>query len=100
MPGETIAINNHGVYINGQKHAEPYLPGSFYDLTESSSISQSNVFEVELGHYFVMGDNREYSNDSRSWGTLPAQNITGKVWVTLPPWKIWDLPQDLFGNDS
>ena len=58
VPGDTVAINNHGVYINGQRHVESYLPGSFYDLTESSTMSQSNVFEVESGHYFVMGDNR------------------------------------------
>ena len=57
VPGDTVAINNHGVYINGQRHVESYLPGSFYDLTESSTMSQSNVFEVESGHYFVMGDN-------------------------------------------
>ena len=98
VPGDTVAINNHGVYINGQRHVESYLPGSFYDLTESSTMSQSNVFEVESGHYFVMGDNREYSNDSRSWGTLPAHNITGKVWFTLPPWRVWDLPQEILGK--
>ena len=98
VPGDTIAINNHGVYINGQKHLEPYLPGSFYDRTESSSISQSNTFKVGPGHYFVLGDNRGYSNDSRSWGTVPGVNITGKVWGTLPKWRIWDMPKEFFGD--
>lgn len=100
IPGDTVVINNDGLYINGQKHIEPYLSTSDYQVAASSSISPSNVFEVKTGHYFVLGDNRGYSNDSRSWGTVSGANITGKVWLTLPQWQIWDIPRELFPDDS
>ena len=98
IPGDTVAINQDGVYINGEKRNEPYLSQPDFNSQYPSSISPSNVFQVGSGQYFVLGDNRDYSNDSRNWGTVPGVNITGKVWGTLPKWRGWDMPKEFFGD--
>lgn len=88
LPGETVIIKNGEVIIdNGQKQeklTESYLAESF----------QAN-FEIKLlpDEYFVMGDNRAVSLDSRSWGPLESKFITGRVLVRLfPPNRLAYLP--------
>ena len=53
----------------------------------------SDMDAVELGEkeYFVLCDNRRGSNDSRSWGPVPEENILGKVWIIYWPLSKWDL---------
>ncbi|MCL4358467.1 MAG: signal peptidase I [Patescibacteria group bacterium] len=84
LPGDTVIIQNGHVYIQNKHHPqgyelqEPYLPST--DTTPGNG-----VFKVTAGHYFVLGDNRAASYDSRRWGLLPAQNIIGKVELNLVP---------------
>lgn len=82
LPGENISISGGTVYINGEALHEPYAQGvnSPYPTTEISE-----------GNYFVMGDNRENSTDSRSWGMLPRENIIGKAWLCYWPLGDWHL---------
>lgn len=70
-PGDTVLIKDGAVYINGEKQSEPYITG----LT-TASVS---TFEVPKGCYFVMGDNREHSYDSRAWedSYLEGKDIKG-----------------------
>ena len=77
LPGEIVAVKAGIPYVNGTALDEPYLLDK----------DMSNGREVELGagEYYVMGDNRSHSNDSRSWGAVPAENIRGKVWVIYWP---------------
>lgn len=86
VPGETIKIANNKIYINGVQISEEYIPSS--DLT---LVSQDNttIMEKILGtnEYFVLGDNREHSSDSREFGILEKSLIIGKVWVTVFPWN-------------
>ncbi|MEN8172798.1 MAG: signal peptidase I [Chloroflexota bacterium] len=79
LPGEKVTINEDGVYVNGGKIPEHYLSLDMYAHGQRSWIVDSDAL-------FVMGDNRDNSSDSRTWGLMPADNIIGKaVFVYWPP---------------
>ena len=81
LPGETVEIKNSVLYINGAEVEESYLP-------ESSFFNDYGPIKVEAGHYFMMGDNRNNSEDSRVWGLLPKENIVGKAILVY-----WPIPR-------
>ncbi len=80
LPGETVEIESGRVYVNGSPLDEPYVPGEYAD----SSYFGPAI--VPPGSYFVLGDHRNSSNDSRNWGMVPADNIFGKA--VLRYWPI------------
>src|SRR5215213_6460447 len=82
LPGETVEIRVGKVYINGQILDEPYLDES-YNQTKSSFAPQT----AAANNYFVMGDNRDNSSDSRYWGTVPRELIKGKYYMTYSKGK-------------
>ena len=77
LPGETMRMFDGKVFVNEEVLDEPYL----------SQKDHSNASEITLGEgeYYVLGDNRTHSNDSRSWGAVPEANIRGKVWMVYWP---------------
>lgn len=83
IPGETIVINQGKVYINGFLLEEPYLNQA------TQTNDSASVFRKTMGvnEYFVMGDNRSNSSDSREWGLLPKFNIIGQAWMSVYPWN-------------
>lgn len=88
-PGETVHIVNKKLYIDGEVASPPYLI-KHIDLQiypgEYSNRDNFGPFEVPPGHYFVMGDNRDNSQDSREWGFLERKYIQGKVFLVYFSW--------------
>lgn len=75
--GDLISIKEGSVFVNGQKLDEPYLPAKTPTFPTGQGNSAS--FALEKGRYFVMGDNRLNSADSREYGAIPRQSILGAV---------------------
>ena len=74
LPGEEVNVENGKLYINGMQIDEPYLDSEYI-----SSDSMPGSVHVKEHHYFVMGDNRRNSSDSRYWGLVPEKYIYGKA---------------------
>lgn len=72
LPGETIGIEGNRIMIDRQVLKEPYIPS--FEVTQGTM-----EFKLKNNQYFVMGDNRMASFDSRRWGSLPRKNIIGRV---------------------
>lgn len=78
LPGETIDIHDGHVYVNGEQLIEPYV----IETTRPGRVSHVVVPPLNV---FVMGDNRNHSNDSRSFGPVPIENIVGRAWLSYWP---------------
>ncbi len=89
LPGETVEVREKKVYINGKALDEPYVhflrsPAATSELHEVTPFDVRERYgpvTVPADHYFMMGDNRDNSQDSRYWGFLPRENIKGKALV-------------------
>lgn len=78
LPGEKVQIKNSTLYINGKKVAEPYLP-------KGLKFQDYGPVTIPKDKYFMMGDNRNNSLDSRAWGEMPRENIIGKAAIIYWP---------------
>ncbi len=103
LPGETIEIEDSNITIKNSQHPEgiildetKYLSGTVKTLTDIKG-----KFSQTLGsdEYFVLGDNREHSSDSREWGILPKENIIGRAWLTLKPLDRFGIQQRISYGD-
>lgn len=79
LPGDTVEVKNGSLYLNGMRMSEPYALGAIvYDM---------DIVKLQKGQVFVLGDNRNNSNDSHVWGPLDRRRVTGRVmlanWPTL-----------------
>ena len=81
VPGDKIAIISGVVWVNDKSIQEGYL-----EYRDTFNIDQRILKETD---YFVLGDNRTGSNDSRAWGPVPEVNILGKVWSVYWPLTDW-----------
>lgn len=79
LPGEEIKIIGGSIYINGELLSEDYLSENTY--TESKSSKYEEGFTIPENEYFMLGDNRSSSYDSRDIGTIKKEDIVGKVTI-------------------
>ena len=83
LPGETVEVKDGAVYINGQRLSEPYVKN-----TPKYTVSPQKIPNNE---YFVLGDNRNNSNDSHNGWTVDEESIIGKTWISIWPPTEWKL---------
>lgn len=92
LPGERLKIIRGHAWINGKQLNEPYInPGGSCDVPDAVSSDCTYSLEITIppDSFFMMGDNRDASDDSRYWGPVPKQNVIGEAFVTYwPPKRI------------
>lgn len=88
LPGDQIELQNGKVFINGQQLDEPYLPSST-QTQGKTFLSDGQIYKVPSDSYFVMGDNRDVSLDSRYFGPIKRSQIVGKAFFKY--WPISDV---------
>ncbi len=89
LPGDTINISGNKVWINGKPLNEPYVPELMRGPPYPDSNAPTPPYKVPPGHYFMMGDNRNQSLDSRYWGYLDGSRIKGRAIRIFWPPRRW-----------
>jgi len=82
LPGESVAVVDNQVYVNGNPIAEPYLP-------DNTTMRDFEEVSIPADHVFMMGDNRNQSRDSRFFGAIPREDIVGRAFVSVWPPGAW-----------
>jgi signal peptidase I len=82
LPGDMVGVQNGRVSVNGQVLDEPYI---------AATPAYSGDWTVPEGQLFVLGDNRNDSSDSHSWGFLPSEKVVGKAVVIYWPPHLWEV---------
>lgn len=87
LPNETIRIENGSVFINNQKLNEKYLPLEYF-TSAGTFLLEAQEFTVPINEFFVLGDNRSHSSDSREFGPIKKEEIIGRAFL-----RYWPIPK-------
>ena len=85
VPGETVAVNNDAIIVNGEPLPEYYIPEDFDTI--AGDFMRGRTITLGPTEYFAVGDNRPYSSDSRSWGPITKDDIVGRAFF-----RYWPVP--------
>ncbi len=104
LPGDSVQLRSKRVFINGEPIEDPYAhfeapprsPDERHEVASFDVREEYGPVTVPAGHYFVMGDNRDNSEDSRYWGFLPREYIKGRALILY--WSYEAEPVDYSGN--
>lgn len=84
IPGDVVSLQNGKFYLNGEKLEESFLAADLFTFG-GAFLSENSEITVTPGHYFVSGDNRPHSLDSREFGLIPKEDIIGKALIRYWP---------------
>lgn len=87
LPGETVKIQQGYVIIYNSEHPEGLRLNEPYLASQTETVGSSEPLKLGSDEYFVLGDNRTASSDSRVWGILPRDDIVGRVWLRVYPFN-------------
>lgn len=90
LPGEVVKIENDIVYVNGQPISEKYIAASV-QTPGGSFLTEGSTVKAGPNQYFVFGDNREHSSDSREWGGVTKEEIVGRAFFRYWPPQSMEL---------
>jgi signal peptidase I len=86
IPGDTVQMQGKQILVNGQPFDDTY---GHYDERAGNPNRSFGPVAVPKDHYFVMGDNRDHSMDSRFWGFVPSEAVKGKAFIIYWSWPNW-----------
>jgi len=89
VPGDTIEVKENAIWVNNKKLSEEYIPDDFLIL--AGKATKNKKIYLEPNEYFMCGDNRPYSNDSRTWGSITKSDIVGRVFFRYWPANVIGL---------
>lgn len=85
LPGETIRFERGKVVVTNADHPNGFTLDEPYLKSQVESLGRPEPITLGSGEYYVLGDNRTASSDSRVWGVLPQDDIVGRAWITIFP---------------
>jgi signal peptidase I len=87
LPGETVQVQNGYVTVFNKEHPAGFRLTEPYLVSQTETLGSPQKTTLGSGEYFVLGDNRTASSDSRVWGILPKSDIVGRVWTRVYPFS-------------
>ncbi len=87
LPGEEVSLRNGKIYINSEKLDESYYLGESLLTNGGNHLQEGSSVYIPDGYYFVCGDNRPNSSDSRDFGPIEQEKIKGKAWLVYFPFS-------------
>jgi len=99
LPGDTVEVRDGHVFVNGKELVEAYIKEAPYSTWGPEQVPGGGTPGADDDMYFVMGDNRNHSSDSRVWGYVPRQNFEGRaLFVFWPPTRAKVIKNGLKGE--